>query len=70
MPLLQASDGKFIFLERAKQVIQTALQPITDLRSGNAHGFESLVRNTEALGFSSIPEFFAFADLLGCARRD
>lgn len=65
VPLLQASDGKFIFLERVEQVIQTALQPITDLRSGNAHGFETLVRNTEALGFSSIPEFFAFADRLG-----
>ncbi|HYD15486.1 MAG TPA: EAL domain-containing protein [Hyphomicrobium sp.] len=48
-----------------RATVDTALQPITDIRSGSAHGFEALARNTAALGFPSIAEFFAFAERLG-----
>lgn len=65
MPLLFESNGGDIFLERVRQHIGTALQPITDIRSGVAHGFEALARNTPALGFTSINQFFAFAERLG-----
>ena len=65
MPLLLESNGGAIFLERVRQTIDTALQPITDIRTGAVHGFEALARNTPALGFATIPQFFAFTDQLG-----
>jgi EAL domain-containing protein (putative c-di-GMP-specific phosphodiesterase class I)/GGDEF domain-containing protein len=65
VPLLTESNGPEIFLSHVRSTIDTALQPITDIRSGSAHGFEALVRNTHALGFPSIPEFFGFAERLG-----
>lgn len=65
IPLLLESNGGGIFLERVQQTIDTALQPITDIRSGAAHGFEALARHTPALGFASIMQFFAFAERLG-----
>lgn len=65
VPLLLERNGPGIFLERAKRAVDTALQPITDIRSGTAHGFEALARNTAALGFSSIAEFFTFSSRLG-----
>jgi EAL domain-containing protein (putative c-di-GMP-specific phosphodiesterase class I)/GGDEF domain-containing protein len=64
-PLLLDSKGPEIFLDRVRATLDIALQPITDIRSGAAHGFEALARNTQALGFSSIAEFFAFAERLG-----
>jgi diguanylate cyclase (GGDEF)-like protein len=64
-PLLLERDGPEIFLDRVRATVDIALQPITDIRSGAAHGFEALARNTPALGFASIAEFFAFADRLG-----
>ncbi len=65
VPLLLERNGPGIFLERAKTAVDTALQPITDIRSGAAHGFEALARNTAALGFASIAEFFTFSGRLG-----
>lgn len=65
VPLLLESNGPEIFLAHVRATVDTALQPITDIRGGTAHGFEALVRNTKALGFPSIPEFFAFAERLG-----
>lgn len=65
IPLLLESNGGEIFLGRVRQTIDTALQPIADIRSGAAHGFEALARNTPALGFASISQFFAFAERLG-----
>lgn len=65
IPLLLESNGPEIFLEHVRATVDTALQPITDIRSGKSHGFEALVRNTSALGFPSIAEFFAFAERLG-----
>lgn len=63
--LLLESNGGNIFLDRVQQTVDTALQPITDIRSGTAHGFEALARNTQELGFASITQFFAFAERLG-----
>ena len=37
--------------------VDTALQPITDIRSGTAHRVRALVAATHALGFLSIPSF-------------
>lgn len=65
IPLLLESDGGDIFRQRVEQVADTALQPITDIHTGATHGFEALVRNTQALGFASINQFFAFAERLG-----
>ena len=65
IPLLLESNGGDIFLKRVRHAIDTALQPIADIRTGTAHGFEALVRKTEALGFASIGQFFAFAERLG-----
>src|SRR5262245_10763290 len=65
VPLLLESNGPEVFLAHVRSTIDTALQPITDIRGGSAHGFEALVRNTPHLGFPSIPEFFGFADRLG-----
>lgn len=65
VPLLSERNGDSIFLDRVRETIDPALQPITDIRSGAAHGFETLARHTEMLGFSTIPEFFSFADRLG-----
>jgi len=65
IPLLLESNGGEIFLKRVRHAIDTALQPIADIRTGTAHGFEALVRKTEALGFASIGQFFAFAERLG-----
>lgn len=65
IPLLRESNGAQIFLERVRSAIDTALQPIADIRSGHAHGFEALARETAALGFSTIPEFFTFAEEIG-----
>jgi EAL domain-containing protein (putative c-di-GMP-specific phosphodiesterase class I)/GGDEF domain-containing protein len=64
VPLLLESNGPEIFLDNVRAKIDTALQPITDIRSGAAHGFEALARNTSALGFPSIRDFFAFAERL------
>ncbi len=49
--------------------IDTALQPIADIRNGTAHGFEALARNTRALGFPSIPKFFAFSERPGVRAK-
>jgi EAL domain-containing protein (putative c-di-GMP-specific phosphodiesterase class I)/GGDEF domain-containing protein len=64
VPLLLESNGPEIFLGHVREKIDMALQPITDIRSGVAHGFEALARNTSALGFASISEFFSFAEHL------
>ncbi|HEX2842592.1 GGDEF domain-containing protein [Hyphomicrobium sp.] len=64
-PLLLESDGQEVFLDRVRSTIDAALQPITDIRNGTVHGFEALARNTPALGFPSIAEFFAFAERIG-----
>ena len=63
--LLRESNGGATFLERVRQTVDAALQPITDIRSGAIHGCEALARQTQALGFASIPQFFAFAERLG-----
>lgn len=65
MPLLLESNGGDIFLRRVRETVDIALQPIADIRSGAAHGFEALARNTQGLGFASIAQFFAFAERLG-----
>lgn len=65
IPLLLESDGGAIFQQRVEYAADTALQPIADIHTGATHGFEALARNTQALGFSSISQFFAFADRLG-----
>jgi diguanylate cyclase (GGDEF)-like protein len=63
-PLLIEKNGSEIFLQHMRATVDTALQPITDIRSGMVHGFEALVRNTPSLGLPSIADFFAFADRL------
>jgi diguanylate cyclase (GGDEF)-like protein len=63
-PLHADSNGPELFLRRLKGTLDVALQPITDIRSGDVHGFEALVRNTPDLGFASIADFFSFAEQL------
>jgi len=65
MPSVLEKNGGTSFLERVRQTIDTALQPITDIHTGAVHGFEALARNTPALGFATIQQFFAFADEMG-----
>jgi EAL domain-containing protein (putative c-di-GMP-specific phosphodiesterase class I)/GGDEF domain-containing protein len=64
-PLLSDGNGSKLFLNQVGSTIDIALQPITDIRSGEAHGFEALARNTQALGFASIADFFAYSERIG-----
>lgn len=65
VPLRSDGNGPEVFLNQVRTTIDVALQPIADIRSGEAHGFEALARNTPALGFTSIAEFFAFSEESG-----
>jgi EAL domain-containing protein (putative c-di-GMP-specific phosphodiesterase class I)/GGDEF domain-containing protein len=56
-PLNDISDASLL-IEGAQAALDIALQAITDIHTGESHGFESLLRNTSALGFGSISEFF------------
>lgn len=62
--LLRGRNGGPVFLEQVRRTVDPALQPITDIRSGTAVGFEALARHTQALGFTTIHQFFEFADRL------
>ncbi|MBI3446333.1 MAG: GGDEF domain-containing protein [Magnetospirillum sp.] len=42
-----------------------AFQPIVSIHSGACHGYEALLRGTEAAGFASIGDFFDVAHALG-----
>jgi len=46
-----------IWLSRIAQ-IDYAFQPIVNIHSGVCYGYEALLRNYEAAGFSSILDFF------------
>ncbi|OQW50792.1 GGDEF domain-containing protein [Candidatus Raskinella chloraquaticus] len=50
-----------LFLSRVRSQIDMALQPIVDVRNGRTMAYESLVRNTADIGFSSIVDFFQHA---------
>ena len=69
MPRWLTNKNPSLFLQRAQSTLDVALQPITDIRSGIPNGFEALVRNTDQLGFSSISDFFDFADELRVFAR-
>jgi len=43
-----------------------ALQPVVGIHSGACHGYEALLRGTEAAGYASIQEFFDTCHAQGC----
>ncbi|CUW38378.1 Putative Diguanylate cyclase/phosphodiesterase(Diguanylate phosphodiesterase, EAL domain,12-240;Adenylyl cyclase class-3/4/guanylyl cyclase,407-519) [Magnetospirillum sp. XM-1] len=43
-----------------------ALQPVVGIHSGDCHGYEALLRGTEAAGFESIQAFFDHCHAAGC----
>lgn len=45
--------------------LDVAFQPIVNIHTGACYGYEALLRNTEAAGFSSIQDFFDTCHALG-----
>jgi predicted signal transduction protein with EAL and GGDEF domain len=53
------TTGSGAFLDALHKNITYAYQPIVNVHTGEAYGFEALLRGHRALGFSEIPMLFA-----------
>ncbi|MFZ4806794.1 MAG: GGDEF domain-containing protein [Hyphomicrobiaceae bacterium] len=60
-----SNDNPSLFLSRARQNLEVALQPIVDMHTGRVVAYESLVREVGRLGFSSIAQLFDHAHQIG-----
>jgi len=60
-----SNDNPSLFLSRARQSLDVALQPIVDMHTGRVVAYESLVREVGRLGFSSIAQLFDHAHEIG-----
>jgi EAL domain-containing protein (putative c-di-GMP-specific phosphodiesterase class I)/GGDEF domain-containing protein len=46
--------------------LSMALQPVVGIHSGACHGYEALLRGTEAIGFGSVQDFLDHCHAAGC----
>ncbi|MEP2706338.1 MAG: GGDEF domain-containing protein [Roseibium sp.] len=58
---LSEYPGAHTFLESAQTLLDYALQPIVDAHSGDAYGYEALLRNVGQMGFQTPVDVFDFA---------
>lgn len=55
-------------IERARETLRYALQPIVNIHTGGVYGFEALLRGAAELGFDDIDALFVRAAQLGLTR--
>lgn len=60
-----SNQNPALFLARVRSLVTVALHPIVDAQNGRTIAFESLVREIDKIGFSSIFEFFNNAHSIG-----
>jgi EAL domain-containing protein (putative c-di-GMP-specific phosphodiesterase class I)/GGDEF domain-containing protein len=53
------TTGASVFLDALDRNVTYAYQPIVNVHTGEAYGFEALLRGHQALGYSAIPMLFA-----------
>ncbi len=58
----ETPDAAADFLAALQRHVEYAYQPIVNVHTGEAYGFEALLRGYPALGFDAVPDLFAAID--------
>lgn len=57
------------FLQRARESLAYALQPIVNIHTGGVYGYEALLRGVTELGFADVHSLLTQAGVLNCAAE-